>query len=199
MACIDMPAKKWMSSNVCENDPIAPLKLLDAESHPNISEMALKTPIEMKVVKPMAYATASVIVFARIGKHADSAFPKKLKKKKKRKRTRDDERRALFAGRSVVLARHRRSARESKPRVQEEYALANGQAATVLQAETEEVEDALDQCLPESSMDLLRIISMHADGKTTASIFSARQLTMTLNCSDMNDGALRRGAANVRL
>ena len=55
-ACIDM-LKKWMSSNVCENDPIALLKLLDAESHPNISEMALKTLIEMKVVKPMAYAT----------------------------------------------------------------------------------------------------------------------------------------------
>ena len=65
----------------------------------------------------------------------------------------------------------------------ENTSLAVGQARAVLQAETEEVEDALDQCLPESSMDLLRIISMHADGKTTASIFSARQLMMTLNCS----------------
>ena len=55
-ACVDM-LKKWMSSSVCENDPIKLLKLLDAESHPNVSEMALKTLIETKTVKAMAYAT----------------------------------------------------------------------------------------------------------------------------------------------
>ena len=189
-ACIDM-LKKWMSSNVCENDPIALLKLLDAESHPNISEMALKTLIEMKVVKPMAYATKEKSEANGLRRF----FPKKLEEEEEGKEhaTTKEElfspEEALF-WRVIVEALANQTSSSGK-----NTSLAVGQARAVLQAETEEVEDALDQCLPESSMDLLRIISMHADGKTTASIFSARQLMMTLNCSDMNDGALRRGAA----
>ena len=191
-ACIDM-LKKWMSSNVCENDPIALLKLLDAESHPNISEMALKTLIEMKVVKPMAYATKEKSEANGLRRF----FPKKLEEEEEEEgKEHATTKKELFSPeealfwRVIVEALANQTSSSGK-----NTSLAVGQARAVLQAETEEVEDALDQCLPESSMDLLRIISMHADGKTTASIFSARQLMMTLNCSDMNDGALRRGAA----
>jgi condensin complex subunit 3 len=190
-ACVDM-LKKWMSSNMCENDPIKLLKLLDAESHPNVSEMALKTLIEMKAVKPMSYATKE--------KSEASGLRRFFLKKSAEEEGEEEKERevelfspeeALF-WRVIVEALANQTSSSGK-----DTSLAVGQARAVLQAETEEVEDALDQCLPESSMDLLRAISMHADGKTTASVFAARQLMMTLNCADMNDGALRRGAATL--
>ena len=189
-ACVDM-LKKWMSSSVCENDPIKLLKLLDAESHPNVSEMALKTLIETKTVKAMAYATKEKSETSGLRRF----FLKKSEEEEEEEKVSVVElfspEEALF-WRVIVEALANQTSSSGK-----DTSLAVGQARAVLQAETEEVEDALDQCLPESSMDLLRAISMHADGKTTSSVFAARQLTMTLNCSDMNDGALRRGAATL--
>ncbi|CAL6423697.1 unnamed protein product [Bathycoccus prasinos] len=189
-ACVDM-LKKWMSSSVCENDPIKLLKLLDAESHPNVSEMALKTLIETKTVKAMAYATKEKSETSGLRRF----FLKKSEEEEEEEKVSVVElfspEEALF-WRVIVEALANQTSSSGK-----DTSLAVGQARAVLQAETEEVEDALDQCLPESSMDLLRAISMHADGKTTSSVFAARQLMMTLNCSDMNDGALRRGAATL--
>jgi condensin complex subunit 3 len=186
-ACVDM-LKKWMSSNVCENDPIQLLKLLDAESHPNVSEMALKTLIETKTVKAMAYATKEKSEASGLRRF----FLKKSEEEEEEKVVELFSPEEALFWRVIVEALANQTSSSGK-----DTSLAVGQARAVLQAETEEVEDALDQCLPESSMDLLRAISMHADGKTTSSVFAARQLMMTLNCSDMNDGALRRGAATL--
>ena len=207
-ACCDM-LKKWMQSRACENCPIKLLKLLDSESHPNVSELCLKTLIDQKIVKPVLYASKEkgeqigLRRFFNINKNSSSSSSSEGEENDEIISTTTQTQRkkdgvqlftaeeALF-WRVIVESLASQSALSGK-----DTSLALGQQRAILQAETEEVEDALDQCLPESSMDLLRMISMHCDEKTTESVFCARQLILILNCADMNDGALRRGAAQL--
>ena len=78
--------KKWMSSSVCENDPIKLLKLLDAESHPNVSEMALKALIETKAVKAMAYATKEKSESERVAQ----ILSQEIRRRRRRRRRESD-------------------------------------------------------------------------------------------------------------
>ncbi|CAL6413979.1 unnamed protein product [Bathycoccus prasinos] len=186
-ACVDM-LKKWMSSSVCENDPIQLLKLLDAESHPNVSEMALKTLIETKTVKAMAYATKEKSETSGLRRF----FLKKSEEEEEEKVVELFSPEEALFWRVIVEALANQTSSSGK-----DTSLAVGQARRGAPSRNRRSRRCFGSVLA-GIFDGFTARHFHARRrKTTSSVFAARQLMMTLNCSDINDGALRRGAATL--
>jgi condensin complex subunit 3 len=70
-----------------------------------------------------------------------------------------------------------------------------GQAREIAVAEVGEMIEAMEVALPTTAIDLLNIVNAHA--KKDSGKFVARQLLPLLQCVDLNDGSIRRGAINL--
>lgn len=166
--------KRWLEA--FEGDVFKFLAALDVESNETEAELALKELITVGRIKPMEVCKNAELTVK--GLRRDLAADGMLTAEQ-----------ALYWR---VVLQHLAEASAAKGSTS---AQSVGQAREIAVAEVGEMIEALESAMPPTAMELLSLVDAHArneDGK-----FAARQLLPLLQCVDLNDGAIRRGAINL--